>query len=96
MPTAHANTVKLALSNALERVTWDGEGATDVSLAFGDITDAPMRQLSLLDTPSPREMLAATLQKLAARYGADTFCMASLTEPDHPLPERRVSWQKFE
>jgi hypothetical protein len=96
LPTALGNTVKLALSGVLERVTWDGEGAADVTLTFGDITDAPVQQLSLFDTPSPRALLTATLQKLAARYGADTFCMAALTEPDHPLAERRVSWQRFE
>ena len=96
MPTAVGSSVKLALDRVLGRVEWNGEGATDVSLTLGDITDAPAQQLSLLDTPTPRETLAATLESLAARYGRNAFCMALLTEPDHPLPERRASWQKFE
>ena len=101
MPTAIGSSVKLALDRVLGRVEWTvgpdaGEGASDASLILGDITDAPAQQLSLLETPSPREALTATLEKLAARYGRDSFCMAVLTEPDHPLPERRVSWQGFE
>jgi DNA polymerase IV len=96
MPTATESSIKLALDRVLGRVEWNGEGASDVSLTLGDITDAPAQQLSLFDTPTPRETLTATLESLAARYGPDSFCMAVLTEPDHPLPERRVSWQKFE
>lgn len=95
MPTAAGSSVKLALDRALERVDWNREGASDVCLTLGDITDAPAQQLSLLDTPAPREVLASTLEKLAAAFGPDAFCMAVLTEPDHPLAERRVSWQKF-
>lgn len=100
MPTGDGASVKLALDRVLGQVTWTvgpdvGEGATDVTLTLGDITDAPAQQLSLLDVPSPREALAATLETLAARYGRNAFCMATLTEPDHPLPERRVSWQRF-
>ncbi len=96
MPTAVGSSVRLALDRVLGRVEWNGEGATDVDLTLGDVTDAPAQQLSLLDTPTPRETLSATLEKLAARYGPDSFYMAALTEPDHPLPERRVSWQRFE
>ena len=96
MPTAAGSSVKLALDRVLGRVSWNGEGATDVRLTLGDITDAPPQQLSLLDMPTPRETLTATLEQLAARYGPDVFRLAVLTEPDHPLPERRVSWQRFE
>jgi nucleotidyltransferase/DNA polymerase involved in DNA repair len=96
MPTAAPGPIRLAFEKLLGRVAWEGEGAWDIVVALGDITDAPAQQLSLLDEPTPREKLAATLAQLAARYGRDTFCMASLTEPDHPLPERRVSWQQFE
>jgi len=96
LPTVAANTVRLALGSVLNRAAWDGEGAADMTLTFGDITDAPVQQLTLFDTPSPRQALSATLKKLSARYGLNTFCMAVLTEPDHPLAERRVSWQHFE
>jgi hypothetical protein len=96
MPTAASGPIKLAFEKLLSRVAWEGEGAWDIAVTLGDITDAPAQQLSLLDAPTPREQLAATLAQLAARYGRDTFCIASLTEPDHPLPERRVSWQQFE
>ncbi len=95
MPTADGSSVKLALDRVLGRVEWNKEGVSDATLTLGDITDAPAQQLSLFDVPTPRETLAATLEQLAARYGRDSFCMAVLTEPDHPLPERRVSWQRF-
>ncbi len=95
MPTAAPSSVKLALDRVLGRVEWNKEGATDTTLTLGDITDAPSQQLSLFDAPTPRETLTATLEQLVARYGRDSFCMAVLAEPDHPLPERRVSWQGF-
>jgi protein ImuB len=94
-PTALTNTVRLALGALLERLAWDGEGAADATLTLAAITDAPAPQLTLFDTPSPRETLALTLDGLAARYGRDAFRMAVLSEPDHPLPERRASWQEF-
>lgn len=97
LPTAASLTIKLAISSALERVPWEGEAATDITLTLADITDAPVHQLSLLDvTPTPREVLSATLDRLAARFGPNTFRMAMLSDPSHPLPERRANWKEFE
>jgi nucleotidyltransferase/DNA polymerase involved in DNA repair len=96
LPTAAGNSIKLALSAQLDQIAWDGEGAADASLSLSQITDAPTPQLTLFDAPTPRETLAKTLAALSARFGPDAFHMASLTEPDHPLPERRASWQEFQ
>jgi nucleotidyltransferase/DNA polymerase involved in DNA repair len=96
LPTAASNSIKLALRAQLDQIAWDGEGATDASLSLSEIADAPTPQLTLFDAPTPRETLAKTLTALSARYGAGAFHMASLTEPDHPLPERRASWQVFQ
>jgi nucleotidyltransferase/DNA polymerase involved in DNA repair len=96
LPTAAFQTIRLALGSALEQAPWDGEAAADIILTLADITDAPVHQLSLLDTPpTPREVLAATLERLAARFGPDTFRMAVLSDPTHPLPERRANWKEF-
>ena len=53
MPTAAESSVKLALDRVLGRVSWNGEGATDVRLTLGDITDAP-RSSSACSTRPPR------------------------------------------
>ncbi len=95
LPTAATRTVHLALEEAVDRIAWRGEGAADVTLTLGDITDAPVQQLSLLDITSPRATLAATLAQLAARFGPETFRMAALVDQGNPLPERRGSWREF-
>lgn len=96
MPTTASNPIYLAVEAGLGRVAWDNNsGAADVTVTLGGITDAPAPQLTLFDTPTPREALAATLADLTERFGADAFCAASLTAPDHPLPERRASWSRF-
>lgn len=95
LPTAATKTVHLALEAALDRMAWGGEGAADATLTLGDITDAPVQQLSLLDLSSPRATLAATLAQLAARFGPETFQMAALVDQGNPLPERRGSWREF-
>jgi DNA polymerase IV len=96
LPTALTEAVRAALSAALDRVIWGGEGAAEVTLTLADITDAPAQQLALFDTPTPRALLTATLDRLAARFGAETFQMAVLADTSHPLPERRASWRTFD
>ena len=95
-PTAAAEPIRLALAAAVARVAWHDEGAAEIVLTLAGITDAPGGQLTLFDlTPDSRARLSATLDRLAARFGADAFRLASLTDPDNPLPERRASWQNF-
>ena len=49
LPTAAAEPVRLALAGLLERVTWDGQGAAEITLTLAGITDAPAQQLTLFD-----------------------------------------------
>lgn len=96
LPTAAAEPVRLALTMALARVAWDQEGAAEITLTLADVTDAPAQQLTLFDmTPDGRARLRATLDRLAARFGPDTFRLAILADPTNVLPERRVGWQTF-
>jgi hypothetical protein len=96
LPTAASEPVRLAVAGALDRVTWDGEPATEISLTLGGITDAPARQLTLFDFDSDnRARLQATLDRLSARFGPDSFRLAALIDPDDPLPERRTSLMQW-
>ena len=106
-PTAALGSVRLGLEAALARVCWEGQPAVSVALTFGGISDAPVRQLTLLDPAAPfgeetdaiadsRLQLKATLDRLAARFGSEAFRIASLTDPDNLLPERRASWRSFD
>jgi nucleotidyltransferase/DNA polymerase involved in DNA repair len=99
LPTAAAEPVRLALASLLARVPWDGQGAQEVTLTLAGITDAPGQQLALFDSGGGggdnRARLAATLDHLAARFGADAFRLASLADPDHPLPERRSAFMPW-
>lgn len=93
--------IRLALAATLDRAIHqvaasDGEGVSEVTLTLGDISDAPAQQLSLFDEePASRAELTALLDRLAARFGPHAFQMAALTNPSHPLPERRASWKEF-
>ena len=102
LPTAAIATIRLALAAALDRfvgqpqLARNGEGVSEVTLTLGDISDAPVQQLSLFDEgPTSRAALTILLDQLAARFGPHTFQMAALTDPNHPLPERRASWKEF-
>ncbi|MCX6032079.1 MAG: hypothetical protein NT169_22630, partial [Chloroflexi bacterium] len=94
VPTAAAEPVRLALASLLARVPWEGHGAADITLTLASITDAPAQQLTLFaDTPDDsRTRLTATLDRLAARFGADAFRLARLADPDHLLLERRAAF----
>jgi len=100
LPTAAAEPVRLAVASLLARAPWDGQGVSEVTLTLAGITDTPGQQLALFDTGESggdsRARLTATLDRLAARFGADAFRLAMLADPDHLLPERRaafVPWQ---
>jgi nucleotidyltransferase/DNA polymerase involved in DNA repair len=100
LPTAAVEPVRLALASLLARASWDGQGVMEVTLTLAGITDAPGQQLTLFDTGESsgdsRAQLTATLDRLAARFGADAFRLASLTDPDHPLPERRAAFAPWQ
>ncbi len=97
-PTAAAAPVRLALAGLLERMPWEGQGAAEITLTLAGITDTPGQQLMLFaDTHDDnRARLTAALERLAARFGADAFRLASLADPDNLLLERRAvfaPWQ---
>jgi hypothetical protein len=76
----------------LSRAAWDGQAAADVTLTLAGITDAPGEQLALFDAgEDSRSRLSALLDRLAARFGPDVFRLATLADPEDPLPERRAS-----
>ncbi len=93
-PTAAAAAVRLALAGLLARAPWAGQGATEITLTLAGITDTPGQQLMLFaDTHDDnRARLTATLDRLAARFGADAFRLASLADPDNLLLERRAAF----
>jgi len=96
VPAAAAEPVRLALAAALDRVAWNGQSAAEITLTLAGITDAPGRQLALFDfTTGHRTRLAATLDRLAARFGPDSFRLATLTDPDNLLPERRFGLSRW-
>lgn len=97
-PTAAAAPVRLALAGLLERLPWAGQGAAEITLTLAGITDTPGQQLMLFDDPhaANRARLTATLDRLAARFGADAFRLASLADPDHRLFERRAAFQAWQ
>ena len=75
---------------------WDGQGAAEITLTLAGITDAPAQQLTLFDPQDDdRARLSALLDRLAARFGADAFRLASLADPDHLLLERRAAFQPW-
>lgn len=97
-PTAAAGPVRLALTNLLARAPWEGQGATEITLTLAGITDTPGQQLTLFvdTTDNTRTRLTATLDRLAARFGANAFRLASLTDPDNLLLERRAAFQSWQ
>lgn len=93
-PTAAAEPVRLALAGLLARAPWDGQGAAEITLTLAGITDTPGQQLALFADAADdnRARLTATLDRLAARFGADAFRLASLADPDNLLFERRAAF----
>ena len=96
LPTAAGAPVGLALAGLLDRVAWDGQDAAEMALTLAGISDAPTQQLTLFDPlDDGRARLSALLERLAARFGADAFRLASLSDPDHLLLERRATFQPW-
>ena len=97
-PTAAAEPVRLALADLLARAPWEEQGATEITLTLAGITDTPGQQLTLFagTTDDTRARLTATLDRLAARFGADAFRLASLADPDNLLLERRSAFQPWQ
>ena len=91
-PTAAAEPVRLALAGLLERVPWDGQGAAEITLTLAGITDTPAQQLTLFDPHDDNRARLSALDRLAARFGADAFRLASLADPDNLLLERRAAF----
>ncbi|MCS6845639.1 MAG: hypothetical protein NZ528_15175 [Caldilineales bacterium] len=70
------------------------EAAVEVVVTLAGIADASVQQAPLFPdlAADSRQRLTATLDRLAARFGADAFRLATLADPDHPLLERRSAF----
>lgn len=77
--------------------TATGRGLARLALGSRDLVPATARQMSLFDETAARaqEEAWAAVRALMARHGADAFWRPILTEPNHPLPERRFQWQSL-
>jgi protein ImuB len=96
LPTAAVGPVRLAIGAALGRVAWEGQGAVEITLTLAGITDAPGEQLALFDAgEDSRSRLSALLDRLETRFGPEAFCLATLADPDNPLPERRAGLSRW-
>ncbi len=72
-------------------------GVTAVTLTLTDLTPATAHQLMLFqDTAvANHHRLSQTVHNLAAKYTDGRFYQPILTEPHHPLPERRFQLRPF-
>ena len=70
-------------------------GVSCLTIALSDLTPAAARQLSLFDRPRITERFRAVLQDILAKHRASCFFRPLLTDPGHPLPERRFQLQEF-
>ncbi|MCL4267244.1 MAG: hypothetical protein KJ069_28960 [Anaerolineae bacterium] len=72
-------------------------GVTAVTLTLTDLTPATAHQLTLFpDTAvANHNRLSQTVHNLAAKYKDGRFYQPILTEPYHPLPERRFQLRPF-
>ena len=89
-PVSHDQRLRALLAYQLQTLHWPSElsSARITLLEHGELVT---RQLSLFatdDAPSPLPSLA---QKLSGRYSGLLF-RATLTDANHPLPERRMTY----
>jgi hypothetical protein len=64
-------------------------GIVGLMISLDDLTPAAAVQLSLFDRPRVSERLREALVSILAKHQRDCFFRPALTDPQHPLPERR-------
>ena len=70
-------------------------GVASLTVILSDLTPAAARQLSLFDQPRITERFREALLDILAKHKAGCFFRPVLTDPGHPLPERRFQLQEF-
>jgi nucleotidyltransferase/DNA polymerase involved in DNA repair len=92
--TATASSGQLAsslhelLDRACSRAT-PAEGVICLAITLDDLTPAVATQLALFDRPQITECLREALASILAKHSDGYFFRPVLTDPRHPLPERR-------
>ncbi|HSG15129.1 MAG TPA: hypothetical protein VLE70_02250 [Anaerolineae bacterium] len=102
-PTANPRLLTSSLHGLLSQAGRDlaalSEGAragvSCLTVILSDLTPATARQLSLFDQPRITERFHGMLQDILAKHKAGCFFQPALTDPGHPLPERRFQLQEF-
>jgi DNA polymerase-4 len=71
------------------------EGIVCLRVILGDLTPAAATQLSLFDGPRITNRFREALEDILTRYKPGCFFRPALTDPRHPLPERRFQLQEL-
>ena len=71
------------------------EGVVCLTVILSDLTPAAAMQLSLFDGPRMTDRFREALEDILARYKPGCFFRPALTDPRHPLPERRFQLQEL-
>jgi nucleotidyltransferase/DNA polymerase involved in DNA repair len=71
------------------------EGIVCLTVILSDLTPAVAKQLSLFDGPRITDRFREALEDILTRYKPGCFFRPVLTDPHHPLPERRFQLQEL-
>jgi DNA polymerase-4 len=91
-PTADAQHLSDAVLELVARLSFSS-GISSLTIIMTDLTPATTCQLTLFGESEISQRLQQTVGNLVAKYGASLFSQPVLTEPHHPLPERRFQLQ---
>jgi DNA polymerase-4 len=98
-PTADSQHLSDAVQELIARLSFSS-GISSLTVGMADLTPATTCQLTLFPEAEASgaevsHRVRQTVGNLAAKYGASLFSQPTLTEPHHPLPERRFQLQPF-
>lgn len=91
-PTADPRQLAGSLCELLNQATSGAElaeGIICLRINLTDLSAAVATQLSLFDRPRVSERLREALVSILAKHKSNCFFRPALTDPHHPLPERR-------
>jgi nucleotidyltransferase/DNA polymerase involved in DNA repair len=95
-PTSNPQRLSQILSGLAARAQ-AGKGIIGLEVILTDLIPATGQQLDLFTHHMEQERrLGQALKDLAARYGTDCFCRASLFDREAPLPERRFQLREVD
>jgi DNA polymerase-4 len=95
-PTADAQHLSNVVLELVAQLSFSS-GISTLTISMTNLTPATTRQLTLFEASETEvsQRIQQTVRNLAAKYGASLFSLPELTEPCHPLPERRFQLQPF-